>query len=117
MLGIAAVAILALSFGTYSYPATSINSLSPTPLAFVNPLPTVITLRMFAYRGPCSTKPLTVNSFRITDCVLRITTVVCKIRRVFACFCSAGMAGSLSLTSRADTVNSQCTGKYIESLH
>ena len=65
MLGFAAIAILAISFGSYSYPATSINSLSPTPLGFVNPLPTIITLRMFAYRGPCSIQPVTTSSYRM----------------------------------------------------
>ena len=66
LLAIAAIAIVTLSYGTYSYPATAINSLSPTPLGFVNPLPTIITLHMFAYRGPCATQPVTANSFRMS---------------------------------------------------
>ena len=61
LFGIAILAIVAISYGSYSYPASSINSLSPTPLAFVSPLSTIVTLRMFAYRGHCTIKPLTSN--------------------------------------------------------
>ena len=65
LLAIPVFAIIIISYGTYIYPATAINSLSPTPLTFVNPLPTIITLRMFVYRGPCTTQPVTSNSFRM----------------------------------------------------
>ena len=65
MISIAAIAIVAISYGSLSFPATAITSLSATPLTFANPYPTKITLRMFAYRGPCTAKPLSANPFRM----------------------------------------------------
>ena len=133
LLTIAAIAIVIISYGTYSYPTTAINSLSPTPLGFVNPLPTVVILRLFAYRGPCITQRVTTSSFRMLNSGLYFAVsrvILCWILGYtfldsglyfdvfqFILFLSAqflvGMIGTMELVSHADTISSQCTGTLI----
>ena len=116
MLYIGVFSITAMSFGSYSFPSTFITLLSPTPLDFINPLPTTITLRMFAYRGPCKTEPVAANSFRMTLIWLYGLCFVPKFRVSLVTFLkpnvsvSAGMVGEFVLIARADLVTSQCTG-------